>query len=286
MTYLLTEVMNDAVRGKFQDSSQRIYADSLRKKYTGMNGVSNGHVTNTPNMYSELHISVNPLQSDTDMSTAPPNYQQVTTYVPNGTSHHSDNTYVPNGIGHHSDNTYIPNGIGHHSDNNFNKINGSVRSMDGSLLRHHDPDDLCSIQQQPIRHEHSGHMDSLGGGGGEALACPPSPTAGSHNNCFDQYQSDQSARSCDMSCDRQCDNGVHTTVGYTGSKQHRHRRKRRSQGERSGHESPGGATRDQATNTDLSSNGEYSHYPSVTSNARAYSNRLCLSIRLSVTFFG
>lgn len=64
--------MNDAVlRNKFQDPSQRIYADSLRKKY--VNGgysavptappVQNGQVQNT---YTKMNVNVNPL-SEMDM---------------------------------------------------------------------------------------------------------------------------------------------------------------------------------------------------------------------------
>lgn len=56
--------MNDAVRTKFQDSSQRLYTDSLRKKMlnggiAGMNGVNgtiaNGHIPR------KMNINVNPL---------------------------------------------------------------------------------------------------------------------------------------------------------------------------------------------------------------------------------
>ena len=58
--------MNDAVRNKFQDSSQRIYTDSMRKKLMngglGMNGingmVANGHI---PRSYHKMNINVNPL---------------------------------------------------------------------------------------------------------------------------------------------------------------------------------------------------------------------------------
>lgn len=63
--------MNDAVRNKFQDPSQRIYSDSLRKKMVnggmsinGMNGtIANGHI---PRSYHNMNINVNPL-SDLDV---------------------------------------------------------------------------------------------------------------------------------------------------------------------------------------------------------------------------
>lgn len=60
--------MNDATRSKFLDPAQRIYADSMKKKYVnggyGVNGtVPNGHV---PNAYTKMNINVNPL-SDVDM---------------------------------------------------------------------------------------------------------------------------------------------------------------------------------------------------------------------------
>jgi hypothetical protein len=58
--------MNDAVRNKFTDPSQRIYADSLRKKIlnggitmNGINGtIANGHI---PRNYHNMNINVNPL---------------------------------------------------------------------------------------------------------------------------------------------------------------------------------------------------------------------------------
>ena len=58
--------MNDAVRNKFQDPSQRIYSDSLRKKLVNggftkndMNGtIANGHI---PRNYQKMNINVNPL---------------------------------------------------------------------------------------------------------------------------------------------------------------------------------------------------------------------------------
>jgi len=64
--------MNDAVRNKFQDSSQRLYTDSLRKKMlnggvagvNGMNGtIANGHI---PRNFHNVNINVNPLS---DMET-------------------------------------------------------------------------------------------------------------------------------------------------------------------------------------------------------------------------
>lgn len=73
--------MNDHMRvSKFQDSAQRIHADSLRKKYTNMNGmngtVANGHI---PNSYTKMNISVNPL-SDVDPHTFSNGYGVSTTY--------------------------------------------------------------------------------------------------------------------------------------------------------------------------------------------------------------
>lgn len=63
--------MNDAVlRNKFQDSSQRIYADSLRKKYVngGYSAVPTAPVQNgqVQNSYTKMNVSVNPL-SEMDM---------------------------------------------------------------------------------------------------------------------------------------------------------------------------------------------------------------------------
>lgn len=79
---MFSDAMNDAVCRKFQDSSQRIYADSLHKKYpngggfgcSGVNGsIPNGHAGNA---YTRMNISVNPL-SDIDVTNhnGGPNFQ-------------------------------------------------------------------------------------------------------------------------------------------------------------------------------------------------------------------
>lgn len=67
----VVDAMNDAVlRNKFQDSSQRIYADSLRKKYVngGYSAVPTAPVQNgqVQNSYTKMNVSVNPL-SEMDM---------------------------------------------------------------------------------------------------------------------------------------------------------------------------------------------------------------------------
>lgn len=70
---LFSDAMNDAVRTKFQDSSQRLYTDSLRKKMlnggiAGMNGVNgtiaNGHIPR------KMNINVNPLSEMETLSHA------------------------------------------------------------------------------------------------------------------------------------------------------------------------------------------------------------------------
>lgn len=244
----MMDAMNDAVCRKFQDSSQRIYADSLHKKYPngggfGCNGVNgsipNGHAGNA---YTRMNISVNPL-SDIDVTNhnGGPNFQ-ATTFVPNGNlpSHYNE------------------------SDNNFNKIN---RSMDGSVhsTSHH--------SQQCIE-----TLDSMGGG--EAPACPPSPhcqVPTGFNSDFnsDSQQESYSRGGCDphMGMSPQGssrDIGVHyscdsltTSEGGANSGKPKRRRKRvmsRDHG-----------MRDQATNTDLSSNEgtiEFSSYDRALSSSQ------------------
>ena len=80
--------MNDAVRCKFQDPSQRIYSDSLRKQYanggfgvhSSMNGgVPNGHAGNS---YTRMNVSVNPLSEleERPLTNGPPQYQVSVVY--------------------------------------------------------------------------------------------------------------------------------------------------------------------------------------------------------------
>ena len=79
--------MNDAVRNKFQDPSQRIYTDSMRKKLVngglGMNGINgtiaNGHI---PRNYHKMNINVNPLsEMDSVHSTDGSNHFSVSNTV-------------------------------------------------------------------------------------------------------------------------------------------------------------------------------------------------------------
>ncbi|KAL5019658.1 hypothetical protein ScPMuIL_002550 [Solemya velum] len=87
----MMDAMNDAVRGKFSDPSQRIYSDSMRKKYmnggfalNGLNGtIVNGHI---PHTYPKMNINVNPIP-DTDTYSVPDSRQnqyQQSTFLPNG----------------------------------------------------------------------------------------------------------------------------------------------------------------------------------------------------------
>ena len=80
MTFI-SDAMNDAVRNKFQDQSQRIYSDSLRKKLVngglGMNGlngtIANGHI---PRNHQKMNINVNPLSEvESVQSTDGSNYR-------------------------------------------------------------------------------------------------------------------------------------------------------------------------------------------------------------------
>ncbi|XP_061183938.1 cell adhesion molecule-related/down-regulated by oncogenes-like isoform X2 [Saccostrea echinata] len=225
------DAMNDAVCQKFQDSSQRIYADSLHKKYPngggfGCNGVNgaipNGHAGNA---YTRMNISVNPL-SDIDVANH------------NRGSNYQTSTFVPNGS--------VPSHY-NESDNNFNKIN---RSMDGSVhsTSHH--------SQQCIE-----TLDSMGGG--EAPACPPSPhschvptgfnsdfnsdspqESYSHGGRDPHLRISPSGGKRDIGVHYSCDSL--TSEGGANSGKPKRRRKRASSRDH--------GMRDQATNTDLSSN--------------------------------
>ncbi|KAJ8316016.1 hypothetical protein KUTeg_006030 [Tegillarca granosa] len=227
--------MNDATGTKFLDPAQRIYADSMKKKYVnsgyGVNGsVPNGHV---PNAYTKMNINVNPL-SDVDLPSVcnghgGNNQYQVSTFVPNGTA----------------------TSLSQESDSNFNKIN---RSLNNSLQ--------CSVNHSV----HSVHSpDSLGSG--EAPACPPSPAT--HGSSYLQNGFGLNSDSQEGYSNRSCDQLSESHHGYLsnsvdfGTKhsndgslpsdsggnhigKHKRRRKRVPQREHT--------TRDQATNTDLSSN--------------------------------
>ncbi|XP_056010396.1 cell adhesion molecule-related/down-regulated by oncogenes-like isoform X3 [Ostrea edulis] len=227
----MMDAMNDAVCQKFQDSSQRIYTDSLHKKYPngsvfGCNGVNgsipNGHAGNA---YTRMNINVNPLSEIDIANHNQGSSYQTTTFVPNGSipSHYNEN------------------------DNNFNKINCS---MDGSLhsTSHHSQHCIETV-------------DSMGGG--EAPACPPSPHSGhvptGFNSDFnsDSQQETFSHGGCDPHLrvfhhESSRDIGVHYSCdslpreGGANSGKPKCRRKRAS--------SQDHGMRDQATNTDLSSN--------------------------------
>lgn len=151
--------------------------------------------------------------------------------------------------------TFVPNGSvpSHYneSDNNFNKIN---RSMDGSVhsTSHH--------SQQCIE-----TLDSMGGG--EAPACPPSPhschvpTGFNSDFTSDSQQESYSHAGCEPhkgipAPGASRDVGVHCSCdslasegGGANSGKPKRRRKRAS--------SRDSGVRDQATNTDLSSNGRH-----------------------------
>ena len=82
----ISDAMNDAVRNKFQDQSQRIYSDSLRKKLVngglGMNGlngtIANGHI---PRNHQKMNINVNPLSEvESVQSTEGSNYRYTVSY--------------------------------------------------------------------------------------------------------------------------------------------------------------------------------------------------------------
>ncbi|XP_053408068.1 cell adhesion molecule-related/down-regulated by oncogenes-like [Mercenaria mercenaria] len=215
------DAMNDAVRNKFQDPSQRIYADSLRKKMlngglaiNGINGtIANGHI---PRNYHNMNINVNPLSELEPLNST------------DGSNHYSPSSFRPNGT--------LPS---HHrtSDNNCNNINQS-KSLQNSLqhLNHHNTPS-------------SGEGETLGSG--ESMANPPSPMCknvpiGHNSDALDRRS--LSNRSCDHgSCDP-CDSSLSydDTGGVYSSGRHRKRRRRGQCKEQT--------TKDQATNTDLSSN--------------------------------
>ncbi|XP_033758131.1 cell adhesion molecule-related/down-regulated by oncogenes-like [Pecten maximus] len=266
----MMDAMNDHMRvSKFQDSAQRIHADSLRKKYAGVNGlngsVANGHV---PNSYTKMNISVNPL-TDVDPHTFSNGYGGhgvSTTYQP-------PNSFMPNGT--------VPNHPGG-SDNNFNKIN---RSMDSSMHRGMEHADNCLQQSGSLGDEGCPLQSPDSLGGGEAPACPPSPHSSNVPSCFDQFHSDSpgrysnSNRSCDQlarSCDQLQGEGVvrssydsstvNSVDGESVGKQKRRRRRAQAREQ---------MTRDQATNTDLSSNEgtiEFSTFSKVPSDCHSPSH--------------
>ncbi len=70
--------MNGVIHAKFQDQAQRIYSESMRKKYmngfplNGLNGVvANGHVAHgNGSPGNKMNININPMS---DMQTAVPN---------------------------------------------------------------------------------------------------------------------------------------------------------------------------------------------------------------------
>lgn len=232
----MMDAMNDAVlRNKFQDASQRIY----NKKY--VNGgyttvptappVQNGQIQNS---YTKMNVNVNPL-SELDMHSM--------TNGHSGHQYHQQSTgLVPNGI--------VPSQYTT-SDNNFN----SKRSIDHSL-----DGDFNQCLNTP---------DSMGSG--EAPAIPPSPNSYSVQIGYDQFttsdsQEQYSNKSCDQLAEshelnnvdfvKQCSNDSSVaSENSVHSGKHKRRRKRRA-GSREN------STRDQATNTDLSSNEgtiEFSH---------------------------
>lgn len=213
----MMDAMNDAVRNKFQDPSQRIYTDSMRKKLVngglGMNGINgtiaNGHI---PRNYHKMNINVNPLS------------EMDSVHSMDGSNHFSSSTFHPNGS--------IP---GHYraSDNNCNNINQSKPN------HHLSPNSNC--------------VDSLGEEG--SLVSHPSqinnvPIA---NHCDSQER--HSNRSYDhndgshgVSCDP-CDSSLsYDDTGGVGVHSGRHRKRRRRLPDKEQ------TTKDQATNTDLSSN--------------------------------
>lgn len=129
---------------------------------------------------------------------------------------------------------FVPNGTlpSHYSDNN-NKLE---TDLDGTQCLN-TPDSM---------------------GSGEAPAIPPSPNSYSVPIGYDQFTTsdsqEQSNQSCDQlaeSCDANRDNSLASENGVHSGK-HKRRRKRQA-GSR---ESSTRDTRDQATNTDLSSNGK------------------------------
>ncbi|XP_071175632.1 interference hedgehog-like isoform X2 [Mytilus edulis] len=240
----MMDAMNDAVlRNKFQDPSQRIYADSLRKKY--VNGgysavptappVQNGQVQNT---YTKMNVNVNPL-SEMDM-------------------HSMSNGHTGNQL--HQSTTFVPNGTlpSQYSDNN-NKQNLD-NSLEGSQCLN-TPDSM---------------------GSGEAPAIPPSPNSYSVPIGYDQFttsdsQEQYSNKSCDQLAEshdpnnldfvKQCSNDSSVaSENSVHSGKHKRRRKRKAA-------SSENSTRDQATNTDLSSNEgtmEFSHVNRDTNSPEAF----------------
>ncbi|KAL3884863.1 hypothetical protein ACJMK2_024964 [Sinanodonta woodiana] len=226
----MMDAMNDAVRNKFQDQSQHIYMDSLRKKHVnggiGMNGFApNGH---KPHNYHKMNINVNPLS---DMETA--NMQGLS-----NTCQHS--SFLPNGT--------IP---GHHSkasDNNFNDINRS-KSLENSLQ--HSNYSLNNPAMQNGETLHQGHSP----------VCSPSSLADKvpHEHCIFldmPPRLNSSIRSCDQLCGshdhvhRSCDSALSCDFtgginSYPNSKQRKRRHRMQSTEQEK---------KDQATNTDLSSN--------------------------------
>lgn len=213
----MMDAMNDAVRTKFQDPSQRIYTDSMRKKLMngslGMNGINgtiaNGHI---PRNYHKMNINVNPLS------------EMESLHSTDGSNHFSPTSFHPNGS--------VP---GHYraSDNNCNNINQSKPNY------HLSPNSNC--------------VDSLGEEG--SLVSHPSQTnnvpIGNHCDSQERHSNrsyDHNDGSHGVSCDP-CDSSLsYDDTGGVGVHSGRHRKRRRRLPDKEQ------TTKDQATNTDLSSN--------------------------------
>lgn len=247
----MMDAMNDAVlRNKFQDSSQRIYADSLRKKYVngGYSAVPTAPVQNgqVQNSYTKMNVSVNPL-SEMDMHSLSNGHT--------GQQYHQQSppVFVPNGT--------LPSQYTT-SDNNFNNKRSMDHSLDGSLNQ---------CLNTP---------DSMGSG--EAPAIPPSPNSYSVPIGYDQFTTSDSQEQYSIkSCDQLAESHDHNNVDFVKqcsndsslasensvhSGKHKRRRKRQAV-------SSENSTRDQATNTDLSSNEgtiEFSHVNRDTNSPEAF----------------
>ncbi|XP_048246084.1 cell adhesion molecule-related/down-regulated by oncogenes-like [Haliotis rufescens] len=257
--------MNGVIHSKYQDQAQRIYSESMRKKYmngyplNGLNGlVANGHGPHgNSNHNNKMNINVNPMS---EVECQMINSQAGKGSVPN-------HTLVPNGS--------IPHYSGPHStsDNNFNSINtaksvddispdqplldqnGGTRNGEKQL---HDPAVLYRLGQRssslqhvpPQGHGHSSNEADMSGAETNSQKSPRMHVPGGVD-CF--LPNDRQLRTFDGGTTPNIFSARNTMDSLSPSDhisgnhgKHKRRRKRPHSREHT--------TKDQATNTDLSSN--------------------------------
>ncbi|ESP01992.1 hypothetical protein LOTGIDRAFT_230536 [Lottia gigantea] len=244
-------VMNGVLHSKFHDQSHRIYTDSTRKKY--MNGgyptngyIPNGHGPHSPN---KMNINVNPV---------PPHPEAMSL-----TRHTDKGTYYHNHIGNGSVRAF---GHVNTSDNNFNNINSNKKVMlsneeasqpmlcDNNKSDHTGDNneaivynyDCCSNHHyDQTLPEHTYDSDTVYSGGDTCDRNSPMPSSvlPGYGLCNQSHERISHRLSQNLDLNQSHDSLSHKHSGH--SKQ-RHRGKHRHNGEN--------LTRDQATNTDLSSN--------------------------------